>query len=227
VATSEVMCHFTPYAAHTNRYDNMNKIIYALIGVSLFVAACNTDEENPPSQPQPNEQFNLLWEVPLPASLPQGIILDEGGRDYLYVASKSGGVLIFDNSTSPAQLISEVSIDNFGDHHAMHLTQQGDYLYIALGDFFGGESKVGLAIIDIRDPNNPITTDYWESTDILEGSAIVIVEDEYAYLGAMSKGIFVFDISDKNEIVLTEQFIPDVNFPVPNPNSVQEPNARF
>ncbi|MEP0262307.1 hypothetical protein [Dokdonia sp.] len=203
------------------------KYLFILFSLLFVTNACTTNDPNDSISPNASTaQFNLLWEIPVPSFLPQGIVLDEQGRNYFYVASKSGGVQIFDDSQSPAELISDVSIDNFGNHHAMHLTQQGDYLYVALGDFFGGNAKAGIAIIDVSDPNNPTTTDFWETSVIEEGSAIVIVKDNYAYLGAMSKGIYVFDISNKSNIVQTDQFIPDIDFPVPNPNSIQEPNAR-
>lgn len=202
----------------------MKYLNYLIVVTSLTIGSCDIEEPtvvNPESQ-----QYNLLWEVAVPLFLPQGIILDAQNRDYFYVASKSGGVQIYDNSSTPPVLINSVSITDFGGHHAMHLTQQDEYLYIALGDFFGGSAKAGMAIIDVSDPENPTTTDYWETSEIQEGSAVVIVKDNYAYLGAMSRGIYVFDVSDKNNIVETDQFIPDVNFPVNSPNSIQEPNVR-
>ncbi len=202
----------------------MKTIRNSFIAILLIVSSCDSNDTTPIDSPI--QQFNLLWEVAVPSFLPQGIIIDEQDRNYFYVASKSGGILIFDNSTNPAELITSVPIGDFGGHHAMHLTQQDGYLYVALGDFFGGNAKAGLAIIDISDPTSPTIMDFWETDNIEEGGAVVIVKNNYAYLGAMSKGIFVFDISDKNNIVKTDQFIPDINFPVPNPNSIQEPNAR-
>lgn len=196
----------------------------ALLLAGLFLTiihACTSDEVNPTSSPQ----YELLWEVPIPSYLPQGILLDQSGRQYIYVTAKSGGVLIFDQTDDP-QLVAEIPINQFGNHHAMHLDQQGDYLYIALGDFFATSAASGLAIINVKDPTSPVVTDYWESTNSEEGSAVVIVENNHAYLGAMSQGIYVFDISDKSNIIETDQFIPNKDFPVVNPNSIQEPNAR-
>jgi hypothetical protein len=38
------------------------------------------------------------------------------------------------------------------------------------------------------------------------------------YLGAMDKGVIILDVSDKNNISFVSQFVPDVNYPVANPN---------
>lgn len=156
--------------------------------------------------------------------LPQGMIQDVQNRPYFYVALKSGGVSVYD-ATRP-ELITTVSASLFDSLHAMNITQQGNYLYIALGNFFGGSSKAGLTIIDVTNPETPIVTDFLATTDVEEGSAVVKVSGNYAYLGAMTRGIYVLDISNKGNILKTSQFIPDPNFPIPNPNSVQAPNAR-
>lgn len=190
----------------------------------IFICACGSDDTGPSDDPI--LQFNLLWEVPTPTFLPQGITLDDQGRNYFYVAGKSGGITVFDNSKNPAELIATIPISEFGGNHAMHLFQQDEYLYVALGDFFGDPAKAGMAIIDVSDPSVPMTTAYWQSDDLEDGSAVITVKDNHAYLGAMSRGIYVFDISDKNSIILTDQFLPDVNFPVQDPNSIQHPNAR-
>ncbi len=156
--------------------------------------------------------------------LPQRMIQDVQNRPYFYVALKSGGVSVYD-ATRP-ELISTVSTSLFDSLHAMNITQQGNYLYIALGNFFGGSSKAGLAIIDVTNPEIPVVTDFWTTSDVEEGSAVVEVAGNYAYLGAMTRCIYVLDISDKGNISETSQFIPDPNFPVPNPTSIQAPNAR-
>lgn len=194
-----------------------------LIAALAIFSSCGSGDDDPNTS---NEHFEILWEVHTPLSLPQGIILDEKGRNYIYVASKTRGLIVLDNNKSPARQVANVSTNSFGNHDAMHLTQQGDYLFIALGDFFSGNVKAGMAIIDVSNPEKPLTTDFWESQAVEEGSAIVIVKDDYAYLGAMSKGIYVFDVSDKNNIAELSQFVPDLDFPNPNPGSIQRPNAR-
>ena len=131
----------------------MRHLKYLIIVTLLIFSSCDSDEQAPiASQP---DQFNLLWEFATPSFLPQGIIVDVQSRNYIYVASKSGGVQVFDNSSNSPSLITSIPITDLGGHHAMHLTQEGDFLYVALGDFFGGNAKAGIAIIDVSDPNNP------------------------------------------------------------------------
>jgi len=54
------------------------------------------------------------------------------------------------------------------------------------------------------------------------------VEGDYAYLGAMSQGLVILDVSNKNDVRFVSQIIPDINFPSPNPNPSEKAkiNAR-
>ena len=54
----------------------------------------------------------------------------------------------------------------------------------------------------------------------------VVVDHDNAYLGAMSAGVLILDIRDPANIQLQSKFRPDPDFPRPNPNSLQRPNAR-
>lgn len=202
----------------------MKTLRFFIVIFCLSLYACNTTDDS--TTPPNTDQFNLVWETSTNPFLPQGIVIDKLNRDYFYVAAKGGGLLVFDNSSSPATQIASIPITNFGDLHAMHLSQQGNYLYLALGDFFGSNSKAGMAIVDITNPTTPSITDTWETPTVVKGSAIVITEGNYAYLGAMNQGVYVFDVSDKSNITQTDQFIPDLDFPIPNPSASQEPNAR-
>jgi hypothetical protein len=58
------------------------------------------------------------------------------------------------------------------------------------------------------------------------GSASVLVDGDYAYLGAMDEGVFIFEFSDVRDIHLLGTIQPDVDFPKPDPNRIQHPNAR-
>ena len=89
-----------------------------------------------------------------------------------------------------------------------------------------GGSKAGLAIVDVTDPMNPSVTDQWESTEVVGGTAIVVVQGNYAYLGGMNHGLFILDVSNPTSILEVNQFLPDINFPEENPGSVAHPNAR-
>ena len=206
----------------------MKTLYYFTVIIILFITACNTSDDTIIIPPTDTSSFNLLWETQttpaLPDNIPQGIVIDELGRNYLYVSEKAGGVTVYEKSSG--EKVTNIGISEFGNHHAMHLTQQGNYLYIALGSFFGGNAKAGLAIINVTDPASLSVADYWESTSIIKGSAIVITDGNYAYLGAMNQGVYVFDITDKSNITETDHYIPDPDFPVVNPNSIQEPNAR-
>ena len=53
-----------------------------------------------------------------------------------------------------------------------------------------------------------------------------MAEGDYAYLGAMTLGLMIFDIADKTNIELMSQFVPDIDFPKPNPGNPQTFNAR-
>ena len=209
-------------------FDNqsfMKPTLYTTLFLLLFCLGCNNSDDT--STNPASNNFSLLWETSTAPFLPQGMVLDTQGRSYFYVAAKSGGVLIYNNATAPASNIGTIAISSFNNLHAMNITQQGNYLYVALGDFFSSAgSKAGMAIIDVTNPLAPSITDIWETPTTVKGSAVVATQGDYAFLGAMNQGVFVFDISNKSNIQQTNQFIPDPNFPTPNPNSVQEPNAR-
>jgi len=206
------------------------KLIPITFLFTLFLVGCSTtdnsssdDASDDPNNTDPIS-FTLLSETNTFPQLPQGMVQDAQNRPYFYVAMKAGGVVIYNDS---AQQITSVSTANFDGLHVMNITQEANYLYVALGDFFNSSgSKAGLAIIDVSTPKTPFVTDVWTTQTTLKGSAVVKVQDNYAYLGAMNQGVFVLNISDKNSISETSQFIPDPNFPTPNPNNIQEPNAR-
>lgn len=197
-------------------------IIFCL---ALFISCASDDPEI--EIPSNNDSFNLLWEHSTAPFLPQGVTVDKRGSDtYLFVAAKAGGLLVFDVSLSVIEEIARIPIDELSGHHAMHIYQQGNFVYLSLGDFFVKEARAGMAVINVSVPHSPVVTDIWEASETGEGSAIVIVEENFAYIGAMSDGVYVLDISDKSNVIETDHYIPDVNFPVANPNSIQEPNAR-
>lgn len=143
-----------------------------------------------------------------------------------YLAQKEGGLVVLDLSQSRGgpKAVAEVPIRALGGLHAINLVQEGDRLFLALGDFFAaGGSKAGLAIVDVSQPTQPRLLSLWTSATILKGSATVLVSGRYAYLGAMREGVFIFDVSDPRIIVPVSTIQPDVNFPRPNPNSVPAP----
>ncbi len=188
--------------------------------------ACTETPTNPPDN---NNNPSLRWEYPTPNQLPLTAIEDRQGKPYLYVAQKDGGLLILDISnpnTSPT-IASSIPTSQLEQLDSMNLTQQGNFLFVALGDFFPATgSKAGLAIISIQNPLQPEILSIWTSDKILAGSSGVLIDGNFAYLAAMQEGVFILDISNKNKINFISSILPDVDFPKPNPNSVEHPNAR-
>ena len=148
-------------------------------------------------------------------------------RPYLYIAQKEGGLVTYDISDIENPVFtSVVNTSVLSSKHVMNITQQGNYLYLALGNFFGASSEApGMAIVDMTYPSTPVVTDVWVANDPGNGTGIVKVEGNYAYLGAMGEGVIVLDISDKNNISFVSQFIPDIDFPVVNQDEAKV-NAR-
>jgi hypothetical protein len=144
---------------------------------------------------------------------------DQLDRPYLYVANKEAGLKIYDlSSISNPQFMADVPINLFGDLHVMNLHQDGNYLYLALGSSFTNSQAGGMAIIDVTSPIFPIVSDYYIVPNSASGAGIIKTEGNYAYLGAMKDGLIVLDISNKSDIQFKSQFIPDINYPVNNPN---------
>lgn len=152
---------------------------------------------------------------------------DRMGRSYLYVAHKGGGVKVYDisNLSSP-NLVASVPASRYNDLHAMNLTQAGNYVYVALGSHFPPHQQSGMAIIDVTNPLIPVVTDYYIVPGSSNGAGIVQVEGDLAYLGAMSSGLVILNVTDKQNITQVSQFIPDLNYPpIANPDSAKI-NAR-
>ncbi len=195
----------------------------------MILASCSIDDNTPPPEEE-NENKELFlsesWETETDPFLPQGLTVS-ADDSHFFVAAKSGGLLVFEDSdTGNPNQVASIPIVDFGNLHVTNIFQRDNYVYLSLGDFFGGSSKVGLAIIDVSDPMNPIIMDKWESTEVVSGSAIVVVEGNYAYLGAMNFGFFILNISNPNSIVEISQHLPDINFPEESPGDVAHPNAR-
>lgn len=181
-----------------------------------------------PAFPEP-KTLPVVWEFATPRVLPQAILRDRAGHECLYVALKNGGLAILDISRPRAAptTIATVETANLSGLDVMHLTQQGDLLYLALGDFFNARgAPAGLAVVRVTDPHNPKVLSVWKSSENLNGAAAVIVRDKYAYLGAMSHGIFVFDVSNPENVRKAAEILPDVEFPRKPLGKTQHPNAR-
>ncbi|MBI2808020.1 MAG: hypothetical protein HYX68_23800 [Planctomycetes bacterium] len=187
-------------------------VILALLHVSPLVA----------------QPLKLVWEFPTPGEYPMCMVADRVGQPYLYVAVKNGGLRILDISkTNGATDVAKIGTDQFGKLHVMHLTQRGTNLYLALGEFFNAfGAPAGLAVVDVKNPRQPRVTALWKSAETLTGSAAIVVDERFAYLGAMKQGVMIFDVSRPGTIRHVSTYQPDIHFPRKNPTKVQHPNAR-
>lgn len=174
-------------------------------------------------------KLSLVWEYPTPSDTPQAIVADALDRPLLHVAMKQGGLVTLDVSkpNRPPTERARLPIDRFDGLQVMHLTQVGELVYVALGEFFHAQgAPAGLAIVNVKDPRRPRVTAKWKSAETLKGAAHVLVEDGTAYLAAMSAGVMAFDVSRPDRIERRSVFQPDVNYPSPNPKATHHPNAR-
>lgn len=182
-----------------------------------------------PSTAADSKALERLWEFELKGTFPQAVVVDAKDKQYLYVALKNGGlgVLKLGKAGDPPKEIARLPIEQFGKLDVMHLTQRGELLYLALGDFFDAKgAHAGLAIVSIADRAAPKVLGQWTSPKPVQGSAIVLVDAKYAYLGAMTEGVMIFDITNPAKIKHMSTFQPDVGFPKPKPTKIQHPNAR-
>jgi hypothetical protein len=157
------------------------------------------------------ETLKAVWEHTTPKVFPQAILLDQAGRDCLYVAMKNGGLAILDISKSGVapKEVAVIPTTQLGDLEVMHLTQRKDLLFLALGDFFNAKgAHAGLAVVNVAKPGEPKVLSVWKSSEKLQGAAAVIVKDPSAYLGAMNHGIFIFDITDPKSIKSLRRYSP-------------------
>ena len=176
------------------------------------------------------KELELAWEYETPKYLPMAITADGMDRPYLYVALKSGGLGVLDVSGSSAvpREVARVDTKSLKQMDVMNLYQHGEMLLLALGGHFSasGTKHAGMAIVTVGNPRRPKVQSVWRSTERLKGGAVVVTDGRFAYLGAMSTGVMLFDISDPAHIRHMSTFQPDVDFPRKNPGQVQHPNSR-
>ena len=175
----------------------------------------------------PPGTLDLQWEYSTSPFAPLAVLPDALGRPFLYAAQQDGGLLVLDvadaGAATRAALIGKQHLGNLA---ATGLAQHDSFLYVSLGNFFAEGSEAGLAVVNTADPTKPSVESVWSSGVPGRGSSAVLINGGRAYLAAMSSGIFIFDITQPGRTQLLSALQPDVNFPRPNPNSVQHPNAR-
>lgn len=196
----------------------MTRGILAAALAAALLAAPNTPRAQAPA---------LLWQFPTPQHLPLAVEPDRLGRPYLYVALKSGGVLVLALAAGGASPAGTVPRAAFGGLDAMYLVQHGDDLFVALGDHFAaGGARAGLAIVSVREPRAPAIRALWTAPAAGSGASHVVTDGRVAYLAAMREGVVAFDVSNRSALRPLASFRPDPNFPRANPLGMQRPAAR-
>lgn len=139
---------------------------------------------------------------------------DQLGRDYVYASNTEGGFSVLDVS-DPENMTSVINLpsSHFENLNVNRVTQEGNYLYAALGSMFGSHDQLsGMAIINVSDPEAPFVTDVWKSEETA-GAAYVGVQGHLAYLCALANGVIVLNVADKENISFVSQYIPDTDWP--------------
>ncbi len=168
------------------------------------------------------------WELPAAdgcGSATMTMRPDAEGRPFLYVAAKDAGLRVYDLAATPT-LVATVAGDAVGGLDVNNLVQSGELLFLALGDVFDPNAESpGLAVLDVSDPATPKPLDLWRDDQLRGGAAVVAVEGDLAYLGAMHNGLAVFAGAKQGRLRLVSRFVPDIHFPDPHPDP-HKVNAR-
>lgn len=193
------------------------------IGVAILLS-CNVKAQCSVHPVTVTHQSSVSF--PLPKQC-MTAIHDRVGRPYVYVAGKERGLLVYNVSSLTAPvLVDSITVASLSTLELMSVSQDGNYLYLALGNVFNNSSVPGMAIVDVTIPTSPILKSVWKYHAQSGGAGIVKTEGNYAYLGAMRRGLMILDISDKTNPVLQSIFKPTNSFPNPtNPDSLKY-NAR-
>lgn len=151
---------------------------------------------------------------------------DRLDRNYLYVANKEDGLTIWNlqNIALPT-MIDQITKAELSNLDVINLSQQGNYIYLALGNIFNSTESAGMAIVNVTDPTNVVLEDVYLGPNSSAGAGIVETEGNYAYLGAMGNGLIILDISVKSDIQFVSQLIPQINWPDTNQDPAKV-NAR-
>lgn len=204
-----------------------------MFGFLLVSLACKTSQAAAPTtsaadMTAESGSYQMNWEYSTGSHAALSLIADMSGRPYLYVAQLDGGLLVLDISDpdTPTQAVV-IPTAQFGGLGVTYVTQKGNSLYLALGNFFDSQgAKAGLATVSVDEPHNPKVLSVWTANAVGRGASSVLVDGDYAYLAAMSTGVDIFNVSETAQIKLVASIQPDVDFPRGNPNKVSYPNAR-
>jgi len=141
-------------------------------------------------------------------------VIDRNGDHYLYTTGLEYGLRGYDieDPTVPGEVFA-FQPSSFNGLKPTNLFQQDQFLFVSLGAFHGATQNAGMATVDISDPANPAILDQWDSAVFTTGTAIVRVQDGYAYLGMMEEGFAILDVSDPANISFVSSFQPDTAWP--------------
>lgn len=174
-------------------------------------------------------QFTYVSEFLYESFLPYSCYsarFDDQPRPFLYTANVELGIVVFDVTDIQNPIpIDTVLPAEFGGLKPTNLWHQNGLLYASVGGIQGASQDAGLAIMEVSDPHDLTVLDYWTDPAYDQGAAIVIVDGDYAYLGAMEQGIIVLNVSDPNAISFEGHAPLDPNFPQV-PGLFSTPNAR-
>lgn len=165
----------------------------------------------------PHVQFPDSFSAPVLSSR-----IDRLDRPYVYLACRDSGLYVWDITTPTApQIVKRMLPAAFGGHNVTNLEQENMLLYAVLGELDSGTP--GLAILDISDPADPLLLGQYNHAPFTHGGAIVQVQGNFAYVGAMADGLLVIDVSDPADPQFHASFQPDPAWPgIAN----YPPNAR-
>lgn len=172
------------------------------------------------------DSLPLTWQADIASTCQENTMTmqeDNLGRGYLYIASKEGGLKIY--NIKDLENPKFVTTIKDAESSVMNVHQNGNFLYLSMGDYFNTKQAPGLTIIDVSDPEKPKLTDEWKFGTKTEGTGMIVTNGDYAYMAAMAHGLIVLNISDKSNISFESQLVPDVNFPKANPD-LTKINAR-
>ncbi|MBK8954154.1 MAG: hypothetical protein IPM34_01170 [Saprospiraceae bacterium] len=151
---------------------------------------------------------------------------DRLGRDLLFTTTKDAGLKIFRIENGNLNLHKQFAPSVFGGGDVISLQQQGEYLYLTLGDIWNTNENVGLAILDVSDESSMVVTDTINFPSMAGGAADVFIQNDTAYLAAMRNGIVLLDVRDKKNIQFISQLTFGNDFPHRDSSNSDAYNAR-
>ena len=98
-----------------------------------------------------------LWSHDFGRAMPLYCKVNQQNDDYLFVCLKNGGFAVMKSAgkAGRGKVQATLSKKQLGGLDCINLTQKGSIVYLALGNFFSRSSKMGIAAVDVKNPNQP------------------------------------------------------------------------